>query len=418
MMGRHQVRFCHLAVVTVAVAGLLAGCSSSGGGSASTKGPIVIGTSLSLSGDFSVDGAAFRRGYNLWISDINKSGGLLGRKVQLKVLNDNSSPTQVVSNYQKLITVNHVDLVFGPYSSLLTGPASSAVARYGYAMVEGAGGAPAVFNTPSNKATHNVFDVSLPIKDYLVPFANWIASLPPNQRPTTAAYPMVDSPFTVPPVTLAKAMLTKVGVKSVYTKIFPEEVPDFKPAADNVVASGAQMVVLGSSDVPTVAAFTKAFQQQHYNPKVIIAVAGPDEGADFLKAVGQTNANGIMTPNGWYGGYNNPQSRKMVQEYIARYGGSPSGINSDVAEGYAVGQVVAQAVKATHSINNAKIINYLHSGGTLSSVQGPVKFDSLGESSETVMFTFQWQNGRYTQVLPKAATGSQPIWYPKPAWGG
>lgn len=416
MMARHAVRFCHLVFSTVVVAGVLAGCSGSSGSSGGAKGPIVIGTSLSLSGDFAVDGAAFRRGYNLWVDDINKGGGLLGRKVELKVLNDNSSPTQVVSNYQKLITVNHVDLVFGPYSSLLTGPASTAVARYGYAMVEGAGGAPAVFNTPSNKAKHNVFDVSLPIKDYLVPFANWIASLPASQRPATAAYPMVDSPFTVPPVMLAKAMLTKAGVKSVYTKIFPEEVPDFKPAADNVVASGAQMVVLGSSDVPTVAAFTKAFQQQHYNPKVLIAVAGPDEGADFLKGVGTNNANGIMTPNGWYGGYDNPQSRQMVNEYIAKYGGTASGVNSDVAEGYAVGQVVAQAVKATHSVDNAKIISYLHSGVTLSSVQGPVKFDAIGQSSETVMFTFQWQNGKYVQVLPKGTTGSQPIWYPKPAW--
>ncbi|MGE5285682.1 MAG: amino acid ABC transporter substrate-binding protein [Micromonosporaceae bacterium] len=419
-MRRRPVRFCHLAVLTLVAAGVLAGCGSGGGssGSGNSKNPIVIGTSLSLSGDFSVDGAAFQRGYNLWISDINSSGGLLGRKVKLTVVNDNSSPTQVVSNYQKLISVNHVDLVFGPYSSLLTGPASSAVARYGYAMVEGAGGAPAVFNTPSNKAYHNVFDVSLPIKNYLVPFANWIASLPPSQRPKTAAYPAVDGPFTVPPVQQAQAVLSRAGVKTVYSKIFPEEVPDYKPAADNVAASGADMVVLGGSDVPTVGAFMKAFQQQHYNPKVFISTAGPDQGGAFLSAVGKDNATGIMTPNGWYGDYNNAQSKKMVQEYIAKYGGTPSEINSDVAEGYAVGQVVAAAVKATNSVDNAKIIKYLHSGVTIQTVQGPVKFDSLGQSAETIMFIFQWQNGKYVQVLPKTAPGSMPIIYPKPAWAG
>ena len=419
-MGRRPVRIWHLAVLAVAVASALAGCSSSGSnsGSGGTKKPIVIGTSLSLSGDFSVDGQAFQRGYNMWVSDTNKNGGLLGRTVQLKVVNDNSSPTQVVSNYQKLITVNHVDLVFGPYSSLLTGPASSAVARYGFAMVEGAGGAPAVFNTPSNQADHNVFDVSLPVKNYLVPFANWVASLPPSQRPTTAAYPTVDGPFTVPPVHEAQSMLTATGVKTVYSKIFPEEVPDYKPAADNVAASGAQAVVLGSSDVPTVSAFMKAFQQQHYNPKIFIATAGPDQGGAFVSAVGKGNATGIMTPNGWYGGYNNPQSQRMVQEYIAKYGGTPSDINSDVAEGYAVGQVVAQAAKATNGVDNKKIINYLHSGVTLNTVQGPVKFDSLGESAETVMFIFQWQDGKYVQVLPTAASGSMPILYPKPPWSG
>ncbi len=89
-----------------------------------------------------------------------------------------------------------------------------------------------------------------------------------------------------------------------------------------------------------------------------------------------------------------------------------------MAEGYAVGQVVAQAVKATNAVDNKKIINYLHSGVTLNTVQGPVKFDSLGESAETVMFIFQWQDGKYVQVLPTAASGSMPIVYPKPPWSG
>ena len=62
--------------------------------------------------------------------------------MKLTILNDNSSQTQVVTNYQKLITVNHVDLTFGPFSSLLTAPASATAHRYGYAFVEGAGGAP------------------------------------------------------------------------------------------------------------------------------------------------------------------------------------------------------------------------------------------------------------------------------------
>ena len=76
--------------------------------------PIKIGTSLSFSGDFSADGMAFQQGYQLWANDINKAGGLLGRQVQLDVLNDNSSPDQVQTNYQTLITVHHDDLVVGP----------------------------------------------------------------------------------------------------------------------------------------------------------------------------------------------------------------------------------------------------------------------------------------------------------------
>jgi branched-chain amino acid transport system substrate-binding protein len=422
------IRFSRNAVVLGAVAALsvsvLAACSSSSSNNNSTSNssssskPIVIGASLSLTGDFSADGQAFEKGYELWESDVNKAGGMLGRKVELKILNDNSSPTQVDTNYQTLFAADHVDLAFGPFSSLLTGPASAVAARYGYAFVEGAGGAPTVFDTPSNQADHNVFDVSLPIKDELVPFANWIASMPASQRPKTAGYPMANDPFADPPVQQAQTILQAAGVKTVYSNIFPEEVADYKAPADQVAAKAPQIVVLGSTDVPTVAAFMQAFEQQHYTPKLFIAAAGPDQGAAFISAVGKGNAEGMMVPNGWYPGYANAASQAMVKEYVAKYGGTASDVNADVAEAYSVGQVMDQAVSATKGTDNSAIIKYLHSGVTLTSVQGPVKFDSLGENSAAAAFVFQWQDGgtTFNQVLPLGDTGSVPIIATKPAW--
>src|ERR1700674_4879498 len=76
-----------------------AACTSQG------QAPIKIGISLSLSGDFSADGKAFQQGYQLWANAINASGGLLGRQVTLDIVNDASSPVQVATNYQKLISV-------------------------------------------------------------------------------------------------------------------------------------------------------------------------------------------------------------------------------------------------------------------------------------------------------------------------
>ncbi|MGH3181442.1 MAG: ABC transporter substrate-binding protein, partial [Streptosporangiaceae bacterium] len=268
-----------------------------------------------------------------------------------------------------------------------------------------------------NQSAHNVFDVSLPIEDEMLPFVSWIASMPASQRPKTAAYPMADDPFADPPVQLAQQKLQALGVKTVYSKIFPEEVADYKAPADQVAASGAQVVVLGSTDVPTVSAFMQAFEQQHYNPKMFIAAAGPDQGAAFVSVVGKGNATGIMVPDGWYPGYANPASQAMVNEYVAKYGGSPSDVNADVAEAYSVGQVTAQAVTATGGTDNAKIITYLHSGVTLSTVQGTVRFDSQGANSSAAAFTFQWQpDTTFKQVLPVAATGSVPIINPKPNW--
>ncbi len=420
-MRSDRARFLSLTATAAVLAVVLAACGSSGGSNSSptasasaAKAPILIGISLSLTGDFSADGQAFQRGYQLWQSVVNKDGGILGRPVKLIVLNDASSPTTVVSNYQKLIAVDHVNLTFGPFSSLLTAPASTAVARYGYAMIEGAGTAPSVFNVASNKAVHNVFSPSLPVKDYMVPFANWIKSLPASQRPKTAAYPQANDPFADPPVQTAKRILQSAGVKTVYSKTFPEEVSDYKAPADQVAASGAQLVVLGSTDVPTVNAFMQAFEQQHYNPKIFIAASGPDQGAAFIKTVGKANANGMMVPDGWYGGYNNPLSNAMVKTYIAKYGGTASDINSDVAEAYSVGEIADLAVTATKGTDNAKIISYLHSGVTLNTVQGPVQFNAIGENPKAAAFIFQWQNGNFNQVLPIGSSGSVKITFPKP----
>jgi branched-chain amino acid transport system substrate-binding protein len=419
-MRPHGTRFLSLTVIAATAALLVASCSSSsnnssnsgGGGS---KAPITIGVSLSLTGDFSTDGQAFNRGYHLWASYVNSHGGLLGgRKVQLTVLNDGSSPTTVAANYTKLITVNKVDMTFGPFSSLLTVPSANVAARHGYAFIEGAGGAPSVFalKLPS------LFAVSPPVANQLVPFAKWVASLPPSQRPKTAAYPMVNDPFADPMTMTVQGILQRAGIRTVYSHVFPAENPDYKAGADQVAASGAQMVVVGSVDVPTVNAFMTAFEQQHYNPKIFAATAGPDQGAAFLKAVGVKNATGIFVPNGWYGGYQNPLSQSMVKAYIAKYGGTPSDINADVAEAYSVGQVAAAAITATKGTNQAAITKYLHSGVTLQTVQGACQFNSLGQNVKSVIFVFQWQHGaKFVQVLPAGAPGSVPIVNPKPAWG-
>jgi branched-chain amino acid transport system substrate-binding protein len=417
-MTPQRARFLSASAVAAISVALAAGCSSSGTSSSSpsasgeAKPPIVIGASLSLTGDFSADGQAFQKGYSLWVSEVNSHGGIVGRQVKLDVLNDNSSPTQVVTNYQKLITVDKVDLTFGPFSSLLTAPAAATAHRYGFAFVEGAGGAGLVFA----QKLSNVFDVSLPVANELDPFSAWIASLPASQRPATGAYPMANDPFAMPQVQLTQGKMQALGVKTVYSKVFPEEVSAYKAPADDVAASGAQMVVLGSVDVPTVSAFMTAFEQAHYNPKIFIAAAGPDQGAAFTKVVGTANANGVMVPNAWYPGSANPLSQAMVQAYIAKYGGSASDINADVAEAYSVGEVVDQAVTHNKSVDNSALISYLHSGVTLQSVQGPVRFNALGENLVATAFIFQWQNGKFVQVLPVSAAGSVKIIYPKPHW--
>jgi len=417
-MRPHGTRFLSLTAVAAAAAITLAACSSSStssGGNTASKSPILIGTSLSLTGDFSVDGQAFERGYNLWVQNINKAGGLLGHKVTLKVLNDNSDPATAATNYTQLISTDHAAFVFGPFSTLLTASAAPVVARNHYAFIEGAGGGPLVFSLK----LPNLFAVSPVVADQLIPFAEWVAGLPSNERPKTAAYPMVQDPFAVPMVQNAQKILQNAGIRTVYNKIFPTENPAYKAGADAMAALKPDVVVIGSPDVPGVQSIMQALMTQHFTPKILAASAGPDQGAAFLSAIGGAkNATGTMVPNGWYPGMPNALSQQFVKDYNAKYGGTPADINADAAEAYSVGETLAAAVKATKSLSNAKVITYLHSGTTVQTVQGPAKFNAIGQNVVASHFIFQWQHGaKFMQVLPMSAQGSVAIVNPKPPWG-
>jgi branched-chain amino acid transport system substrate-binding protein len=286
-------------------------------------------------------------------------------------------------------------------------------------MIEGAGGGPSVFQA----GLKNVFDVTLPVSYDLAPFSHWLTTLPASKRPTTIAYVTSNDPFTQPVVQVAQKLIGK-SLKTVYNKVFPAEATDYTAIADAVAATKPQVVVLGSVDVPTVSAFMQAFEQTHFTPKAFVATAGPDQGQAFLSAVGAGNADGMMVPNSWYGSSPIASSKAMVAAYIKKDGGTKvctnpctaASVNADIAEAYSVGEVMAQAVKATGGFNNANIIKYLHSGVTLTSVQGAVKFNALGENLAQTAYTFQWQGAKFVEVNPTTDKGAVPVLFPKPAW--
>ena len=141
-MRRPSVTAVRAAAASLLAAASVAACGLSSTGTPSTSDtdgpsgtPIKVGISLSKTGDFSADGLASLRGYQLWAADVNSHGGLLGRPVRLVVLNDKSDPNTAGKDYNILIAQDHVDLTLGPFSSLLTVPAAQAANRYGYAMV-------------------------------------------------------------------------------------------------------------------------------------------------------------------------------------------------------------------------------------------------------------------------------------------
>lgn len=371
--------------------------------------PIVIGASLSTSGDFSDDGKAFQQGYQLWADQVNRNGGLLGRQVKLDIVGDNSTPDQVTTNYQKLITVDKVDLVVGPYSSLLTKPASVVTNRYGYALIEGAGGAPSVFN----RGIKGIYDVSVPVENLLLSFGQMLSAMSADQRPVTIAYATEDDPFTQPQVDKVKALLEGAGFKTVYYQVFPSETSDYMPIASAVINKHAD-VFIGGTHIQNSEAFIKIFKQQHYNPKAAMFTAGPDVGAPFVQAVGVANTEGIAFSNSWWPELNNTRNNAFVKAFLAAYGGKADDISADSAEAFAVGEVLQQAVEKCNCTNNAKLIQTLNSS-KFDSIQGPVEFNSVGMNANLPAYLLQWQKGSVVCVYP-TPPATATFEYPKPDW--
>jgi len=398
-----------LAVFLVSAA-LLAAVAGQAASARSTAGPIKIGISLSLSGDFSDSGKAAQRGYKLWASTVNEKGGVLGRKVQLVIRDDTSSPTQAQTNYQTFITKDKVDLVFGPFSTLLSAPSAAVANRYGYAFIEPAGGGPAVFQ----EKLHNVFFTQpAPVLQSGDVFAKFLLSLPKSQRPKTAAYPSLDDPFSSPVADEVRSQLEKGGVKTVYKTIYPSETTDMGPVIQKVASKHPDAVIGGTQNGDAYAQ-VKAMVQQKFSPKFLFLTNGPNDPAEFPSKVGKKNVNGIFATGDWFPQEHSFGNAAFVKAYVKAYGGSAQTIDPTSAEAYAAGQLVQAVAAKTKSVDNKTIISTLHSG-TWKTVEGNLRWNSIGEPQGSDLLV-EWINGKLYPVYPKSLALHKPV-VPKPAWG-
>jgi branched-chain amino acid transport system substrate-binding protein len=121
----------------------------------------------------------------------------------------------------------------------------------------------------------------------------------------------------------------------------------------------------------------------------------------------------VMVPAGWWSSAKTPGNSMFVNEFIAKYGGTPADISQDASEAYSVGQVVDQAATKANSIANSALISAMHSN-TFQTIQGPMAFDSAGRPNGAT-FLVQWQNGATVPVYPSSAAVAQPE-YPKPTF--
>ena len=399
---------------------VLAACGGGGSGSTGTTSgatttasgkPLKVGISLSMSGDFSDPGHAALRGYQLWADTVNAHGGILGRKVQLKVVDDTSSPNQVVTNYQNLINRDHVDLTFGPFSTLLTAPAAAVANRYGYAFPEPAGGGPAVFQ----EKLPNVFFVQpAPVVNCGDPFVNWLLSLPASKRPKTAAYPTLDDPFAAPIVDRARKRLEAAGVKTVFKTVYPPETSDFTPIVQKYANGNPDLVFAGTQSDDAYGQ-VKAMEQLKFSPKYLFLSNGANSPTEFPTKVGAKNTEGIFSCGDWFPDLKSAGNPQFISAYLHKYGGTPDGIDPGSAEAYAVGQLVQEVANKTKKLDNKTIISSLHQG-TWPVIEGNLSWNADGSPKGSTLLV-EWVNGKLVPVYP-AATALHAPTEPKPAWAG
>ncbi len=412
-MQRFALRRRAAAIALIVVTSTLtaAACGSSHGNTAKGPTTLTIGISLSLTGDFADPGKAAERGYQLWANTVNAKGGVLGRTVKLKIVDDASSPNQAVSNYQNLINRDHVDLVFGPFSSLLTIPSSAVVNRYHYAFIEPAGGGPAVFA----QHLHNLFFVqpAATVQGGMV-FADYILSLPADQRPKTAAYPSLDDPFASPIADAVRQRFEAAGIRTVYKSIYPAETTDLSPIITKVAAAKPDVVVAGTQSEDAYAD-VRAMIQLKWAPKWLFLSNGANSPVDFPNAVGLANTEGIFSSGDWFAGSTASGSAAFIAAYTKAYGGTADQIDSTSAEAYSCGMLLEEVAAKTKKVDNATIISTLHSG-TWPTLEGNLSWDSSGTPQGSYLLE-QWIGGKLLAVYPASRAEHPPVTEPL-AWAG
>jgi branched-chain amino acid transport system substrate-binding protein len=399
-----------LPVMLVIAALVGAGCGGSdngGGGGGSSKAEIKIGASLPLTGDFSEPGKAAQQGYQVWQAIVNQKGGLIdGRKVKMVIKDDASNQNTIVSDYNALISKDKVNLLLGTFSSLLNLPASAVAERNRMLYVEPAGGSPEMFS----RGFKYLFFAQQATADHQGDvFADYVKSLPANERPKTAAYPTLDDPFAQPTSEGIEKILKAAGIKTVYRKTYTIDQKNFDSIANAVKGSGADLVVHGATFEDGVG-LVRALLKIGYHPKMLYQTTAPSLGDQYAKAIGAGNTEGVFYAVSHSAKAKTPGNEEFVAKYKQMFGGAE--VPEDAADAYAAAQVLQAAVKAVGSIDDqAKLADWLHQN-KVDTILGPLSWDDAGRPQGKFLVG-QWQNGAPEIVLPDAAAT---VNAPEPQW--
>jgi branched-chain amino acid transport system substrate-binding protein len=408
--SRHNLYlFTLLLSVVILISFIVPGCgqpAASKPDAAAVTTPIKIGGTLPLTGPSSYLGKFVKAGYDKCVEDINAKGGLLGRKVELTIYDDQSDPRQAATLLDKLVTVDKVNLLAGGYPGGSAAVQMPIAEQYRMVFISMGG----QWDTFQKGFTYSFGAPPLMNKWWYDGIWGWIASMPKEQRPKTAAVYSLNYISSMDAHKAAPDVMKSLGIEMAVYELYDAPLASADSLVSKAKAANADLFYQQSSFEDGILTI-KACKSMGYNPKILIqGTASLVPAWNQLLAADANNVitgmpisnklpyPGIAEINKWYADANPPA--KNCPEYILL--------------GYSWMQTLQKGVEGANSLDQGKIRDYLHNN-EISTICGKFKFDKTGLPAP-YSFAGQTQNGQLELIWPLNVHSAEPV-YPKPDWG-
>jgi branched-chain amino acid transport system substrate-binding protein len=383
-------------------------------GAAQAQEPLRFGQSISMTGAYAAIGQNVLRGVRLCIKDTNKRGGLVGRRVELIVKDDESQPANAVRIYEEFLGGRTVDAVLSPYSSPITNAVADVVERYRMPMVASSAATTAIFR----KGRKYIFMFTTPAEDYLT----GLIDLAKKQGLKTVAVLHED---TLLPGAITKGALKMAeenGLKVVLVQKYARGTKDFRGPLRKIAELNPD-VLAAPGYFNDAVSIVKQMKELGVNPRMFSVTSGGDL-LEFQQALG-ADADFVYVPTKWLpelvsmraGGLvpvarHYPGASEFVEAHRAEFPGA--GLSYQTAEGYGACQVFTEAVRHAGSLDGDKIRDVILKMD-INTVFGKFRVDHDGVQVAHRMLSFQWQDGKKAIVWPEELAADRPR-FPTPPW--
>ena len=368
---------------------------------AAAQTPIKIGASMSVTGTYAKPGSYQKEGYDVCIDELNAKGGLLGRKVELVIYDDQSQPATAVKLYEKLITEDKVDAVMGPYSSAVSEAVANVTEKYKKVMVAPLAATTSIFK----KGRKYIFMVITPAENYL----DGLIDMAAKRGLKTVAIINEDTLFPKASAAGTAGAAKKRGMQVVLQEAYPKGNTDFSALLVKIKAANPDVIAAGTYFDDAVA-ITRQMKELNVNPKMFGLTVGGDlpEFYDLLKQ----NAEYVYGSTQWDETLPYPGQKEFLAAYTKKFKHEPS---YHAAAGYAGCLIYGEAVKRAGTLDGDKVREQLLKM-EIKTAFGDYKVDADGFQVAHKMVMLQWQDGKRVVVWPDDLAGGKAR-YPTPEWG-